>query len=86
MGRGAREGRKAVNFSEWTKYSPEQQQAFLFASCNDVTLGKMPMKPYLRLRPDARLSTQDIAMICSAVRKVGPTAAASAERQSRKQP
>ena len=66
MSRGASEGRKAVNFSEWTGYSPEQQRAFLVASCKDATLGKMPVPSYLRVRGDARLTAADVATICSA--------------------
>ena len=68
IARGAREGRKAVNFSEWTSYTPEQQRAFLLASCTDATTGKMPMSAYLRFRPDASLSTRDIDVICGAAR------------------
>ena len=66
--RGARDGRKAVNFSEWTAYSPEQQRAFLVASCADATTGKMPMPAYLLFRPDAKLSSRDVETICGASR------------------
>lgn len=86
MERGAREGRKAINFSEWTGYSPEQQRAFLLASCTDVTRGTMPMKAYLRFRGDARLSAQDVETICSAARQVVETPPASATPQARKEP
>lgn len=64
--RGAREGRMAVNFSEWATYSPMQQRAFLLASCADARAGKMPMPAYLRFRPDAKLSSRDIDTICGA--------------------
>ena len=66
--RGAQEGRKAVNFAEWTAYSPEQQRAFLFASCNDARSGSMPLPIYLRFRPDAKLSARDVETICEAAR------------------
>ena len=72
MARGAREGRKVVDFSEWTRYTPEQQRAFLLASCTSATLGTMPMKPYLRFRGDARLSSADVETICSAARQAAP--------------
>ena len=68
IARGAREGRKAVNFSEWKTYSPEQQRAFLVASCADATSGTMPMGAYLRFRPDAKLSSRDVETICGASR------------------
>jgi heme-binding protein len=68
LARGAREGRKAVNFAEWSSYSPAQQHAFLLASCADAKSGRMPMAAYLRLRPDARLSPREIETICGASR------------------
>ena len=66
--RGAVEGRKAVNFADWTGYSPEQQRAFLVASCNDARSGSMPLPIYLRFRPDAKLSARDVETICEAAR------------------
>ena len=42
MAYGVTEGRKAVNFSEWAAYPPEQQRTLLAASCQDVSDGKMP--------------------------------------------
>ena len=81
MARGAKEGRKAVNFSEWTSYSPEQQRTLLLASCKDATLGKMPMKSYVRLRADAQLSAPDVETICSAARDLTSAPVVSATRQ-----
>ena len=66
IARAASEGRKAVNFSEWTEYSPDQQRAFMVASCTDVTTGSMPIAVYLRFRPDAKLSASDVETICGA--------------------
>ena len=86
IARGAREGRKAVNFAEWSTYTPEQQRTFLLASCTDAKLGKMPVKASVRFRPDAQLSTQDVETICSAARPVEQTSAASAARQTGREP
>src|SRR5512144_989118 len=36
MAYGVTAGRKAVNFSEWAAYPPEQQRALLVASCRDA--------------------------------------------------
>ena len=68
MAQAVREGRKAVNFSEWIEYSPEQQRMLLAVSCEDVKSGKMP-GPYTRLRPETRLSTEDVETICAEVRQ-----------------
>ena len=40
----------------------------LAASCDDVKSGKMP-GPYTRLRPETRLSPQDVETICAAARQ-----------------
>lgn len=65
---GVTSGRKAVNFSDWASYPPEQQRALLSASCNDVSTGKMP-GVYALLRPETKLSTSDIETICAAARQ-----------------
>jgi hypothetical protein len=69
MARAVDEGRKAVNFSEWGGYSPASQRTLLSASCEDVSNGKMP-GPYTLVRPETRLSPQDVETICAAARQV----------------
>ena len=68
MAYGVKKGRKAVNFSEWAAYSPEQQRLLLAVSCDDATSGKMP-GPYTLVRPETRLSAQDVETICVAARQ-----------------
>src|SRR5262245_19652574 len=68
MAYGVREGRKAVNFSEWAAYPPEQQRKLLVESCQDASAGKMP-GPYTLLHPEVRLSAQDVETICAAARQ-----------------
>jgi hypothetical protein len=75
MATGVSKGRKAVNFSEWGAYSPEQQRMLLAASCDDATSGKMP-GPYTLLHPETRLSAQDVETICAAARQADAHAAA----------
>jgi hypothetical protein len=65
MARGVSEGRKAVNFSEWSTYSPSQQRTLLAASCDDASAGRMP-GPWTLLHPETRLSPHDIETICAA--------------------
>jgi hypothetical protein len=74
MAYGVREGRKAVNFSEWAVYSPAQQQMLLAESCQDVTASKMP-GPYAWLHPEMRLSSRDIETVCAAARRTKAAAA-----------
>lgn len=68
MAYGVTSGRKAVNFSEWASYRPELQRALLSASCKDASTGKMP-GAYTLLRPETRLSAQDVETICAAARQ-----------------
>jgi len=64
MAYGVKEGRRAVNFSEWAAYPDERQRQLLAASCRDASGGKMPGSAWIWLHPEARLSAQDIGTIC----------------------
>jgi hypothetical protein len=68
MARAVTEGRNAVNFSEWSAYSPDQQRILLAASCHAAAMGTMPGRPWTLLHPEARLSPGDIETICAAAR------------------
>jgi hypothetical protein len=74
MAYGVSKGRRAVNFSEWAAYEPEQQRVLLIESCQDVSQGTMP-GPYTLLHPEMRLSTHDIETICAAARQAEADAA-----------
>lgn len=65
---GVSEGRKVVNFSEWSAYSAERQRGLLGASCQDASTGKMPGGAYTFFHPEAKLSAQDVETICTAAR------------------
>lgn len=71
---GVTAGRKAVNFSEWAGYEPQQQRKLLADSCQDASKGKMP-GAWTLLHPEAKLSTQDIETICTASRQAEAVAA-----------
>ena len=68
MAYGVREGRKAVNVSEWAAYTPDEQQILLALSCQDVSEGKMP-GAYALIRPETRLSARDVETICTAAKQ-----------------
>ncbi len=74
MAYAVKEGRKTVNFSEWAAYTAEQQRTLLARSCQDMTEGKMP-GAYALLRPETRLSAQDIETVCVAARQAKTNAA-----------
>jgi len=74
MAYAVKEGRRAVNFSEWTDYTPLEQRGLLLLSCQDASKGKMP-GAYTLLHPEMRLSAQDIETICAAARHAESNAA-----------
>lgn len=78
MAYGVQKGRAAVNFSEWAAYTPEQQATLLALSCQDASEGKMP-GPYTLVRPETRLSVQDIETICTAARHAEARTAGGAQ-------
>jgi len=66
---GVTSGRAVLNFSDWASYSPIQQHALLAASCTDASNGKMPGSAYTAIRPEAKLSANDIEIICTAAKQ-----------------
>jgi Haem-binding domain len=80
MARGVAEGRKAVNFSEWASYPPDVQRALLSVSCQDVSSGRMP-GAYTRIRPETKLSPQDIETICASATRTEASAADGRRRR-----
>jgi hypothetical protein len=69
MAYGVRQGRDAVNFSEWVAYPARRQRELLDEACRDASHGKMPGSAWTFLHPEARLSVQDIETICAAARQ-----------------
>jgi hypothetical protein len=63
--RAVTEGRRAVNFSEWGAYSPDQRRALLASSCRAASAGTMPGL-WTVVRPGTRLSAGDVETICAA--------------------
>jgi hypothetical protein len=49
-------GRQHMNLSAWEQYSLDERIDLLGKMGSQVRQGKMPLKPYLLLHPEARLS------------------------------
>ncbi len=54
------EGRRHMNLSLWSTYSPEQQQELSAKILHEVRTAAMPPRQYLFLHADARLSAFDL--------------------------
>jgi cytochrome c553 len=57
------DGRKHLNFSEWASYEPKRMRKKLQEMFEEVEKGAMPLKSYLLLHPNARLSQDDIQQL-----------------------
>jgi heme-binding protein len=60
-----REGRQALNFSEWAVYSVRRRRDELESICGVISNGRMPPASYKALHPESRLETQDKKVICA---------------------
>lgn len=58
-------GRKAMNFSEWTSYSPKHQRELLTDACEETARGEMPAAQYVAIHRGARLSFADRQLLCN---------------------
>jgi hypothetical protein len=59
------DGRRHLNFSEWTKLTPERQQRKLSELCEEVEAGEMPLKQYTWIHTQTRLNESQREAICA---------------------
>ena len=62
--RDVNQGRAHLNFSEWTRPGLEGEKPDMGEVCEQVQSGKMPLRSYTLLHPQAKLSNQEIAAVC----------------------
>jgi hypothetical protein len=58
------DGRRQMNFSDWAQYSTDDQQGYLKKICREVKSGGMPLPSYLWLHHEAKLSSEDVRVLC----------------------
>ena len=56
------EGREMLDFSEWVNQPPSVDERMLI--CDAVSKGRMPLPGYTVIHRNARLSKQDVELIC----------------------
>ena len=59
------EARSRFNFSNWDSLSVSAQQGIIWESINEMAEGKMPLKNYTALHPEALISLGDIEILKS---------------------
>ena len=57
-----KEGRRMLDFSEWTNQAPSADERMLI--CDAVSDGRMPLPGYTVIHRNARLSKQDVELLC----------------------
>lgn len=58
------EGRRELNFSVWNTYTAKKKRHKYDEICEQATSGEMPHNQYLWLHRDARLSADDVKILC----------------------
>lgn len=58
------DGRKELNFSDWKTYDAKKQRRKLAEVCEEIQAKMMPLPSYLWIHWDAKLSDEQIKIIC----------------------
>ncbi len=58
------EGRRELNFSVWNTYTAKRKRHKYDEICEQATSGVMPHNQYLWLHREARLSAEDVKLLC----------------------
>lgn len=58
-----REGREHLNMSQWQRYASEARIDLLSEIASEVRSGEMPLRQYLILHPQARLTSEEQQLI-----------------------
>ncbi len=60
-----KEGKKHLNFSNWSSYDAEKQAHKLEEVCEEIEEGHMPLKSYTWLHEGTRLTSEQVELICN---------------------
>ncbi len=60
-----KEGRAHLNFSEWGLLGADVARTRLKDACDEVQAGDMPLWQYRLIHPEAKLSAEDVKVVCS---------------------
>jgi hypothetical protein len=63
IARDVEQGRSRLNFSEWKKYSAGKQSSKKESIAEEVTKGEMPMKIYVLMHSEAKLTPEEVKLI-----------------------
>ena len=77
-----KDGRKALNLSEWAAYPGEERQKLAGEMCEAAKEREMPLTQYTLVHRRARLSGPDTQVLCSWTQQLAPQAAEAREEVS----
>jgi hypothetical protein len=63
VGHDVQEGREELDFSTWASYAPAKRAKLLRETAKETSEGEMPPWYYVLVHPDARLGTDDVALL-----------------------
>ena len=59
-----REGKEALNFSQWASLEKNEKIGKLADICDEIDSGSMPLKSYLLIHGDAKLTLAELESLC----------------------
>jgi len=65
MARHIHKGKEHLNFSEWATYERKQQVKLLAKICDEIKAHEMPLKSYIIMHRNARISKKELEEICN---------------------
>jgi len=63
------QGRRIMNFSDWARYDQRREKILLDRICAEVEDGGMPLESYTFIHHGAKLSKDDIQILCDWARQ-----------------
>jgi cytochrome c len=82
--RDVKDGREHMNFSSWEQYNVDSQIDLLAKIASQLRQGKMPLKRYLLLHPDAKVSERERKLIADWAKSERKRLAATVESNAAK--
>lgn len=64
--------RSILNFTEWNRYTPLEQDGLIYLAVSAAENGQMPPSDYLWIHPDAKLTKEDKAVLKSWLLSLSP--------------
>ena len=64
--------RSVLNFTEWNKYTPMEQDGLIYLAVNAAVNNQMPPSDFLWIHPDAKLTNEDKTVLSNWLQSLSP--------------